>query len=236
MGILERKPCFMSISSSYRHIWADLVRRRIERETTRIYSSLFGRCGDHHRSVGTALAASTRNCCGGKLFPANDPTPRNACDGRNRSDIPKDAILIVAGTSASFMSLKGKVTALQLGRCPMVQVQKAEGGLLIDADVFDAAGKLAGHVENNAYEAIEGTDSHTDRRGDLSTLFIIGKGDKELFYIRYINQTTIRIRGTFYCQQSQSKKITITDDAIEGFTRMRLCLFGSGVPVAIKVP
>jgi hypothetical protein len=172
----------------------------------------------------------------GKLFPANGPTPPNSCDRRSPDEIPKDAALLIAGPSASFMSFAGKVTALQLGNCPMVRVQRAGDGLLIDANVFDASGKLVGYIGDNYYQAVDGNKSYADRRGDLSTLAIVGDSGKELFYIRYINLTTIRIRGTFACQQSQAKEITITDSSIAGSANTRLCILGTGTRVAIQVP
>ena len=161
----------------------------------------------------------------GLLEPGNDPTPPNGCDPRPNLPpemrLPPDALKVLIGDNGIAHSGMGRFTALRIGQCDVLGMERTSAGIGVYADLFDADGRHIAAVTNNALHVLTGETISMSRRGDLSTLvvtkagwpwwisWLLGNGDAELLYVHYLNPTTVQARGIFGC--SMHKLITVTD-------------------------
>src|SRR5271169_2961917 len=101
----------------------------------------------------------------GWLLPADDPTLRTGCDpiddpndqgywapligGLLRSMIPrpknpppKTATIVALGNNGIIVTKSDKVPIVKIAQCTLLSIENAPNGLLIDASVYDVAGRL----------------------------------------------------------------------------------------------
>jgi hypothetical protein len=128
----------------------------------------------------------------GSLIPGSEPTPRNAGD---RSPFPADAMRILIGDNAGVRTKPGKFTAVQIGNCPVLSMERTADKISVSVDLYDDNGKLIATTKTGEIHAITGENVRLRRGGDLSTLFIEDGAGKELLYVRYLNPTTVAARG-----------------------------------------
>ena len=142
----------------------------------------------------------------GLLQPGDDPMPNTSC-----VSVPFEAFYALLGRAVFYYP--GRNTSMVLisnrAAAPILAIDRTYRGIAITTPVYDTKGALIGAVDQNSFRALTGDNSYV-RRGDLSTLAIYdGQGD-ELLYVRYANQRTIRIRGTFM----GSVKVVFSQDQI----------------------
>jgi hypothetical protein len=169
----------------------------------------------------------------GWLLPASDDTPHNSC---GMIGIGKDQLLVIAGSNAIVNRGTQKFRALTVGSCPVISFDRNQEGSAIDADVFDESGILVARVESNEFHLVPGKYSYGNRP-DRSTLTVFDREGNELLAIRYLNPSTIQIRGVFACKGSEP--IMVTDDAVMTVGRKAAlsignCLFDD--PAGIRLP
>jgi hypothetical protein len=145
----------------------------------------------------------------GWLVPANDPTPTNACS----NILPKGALLVILGDSAVW-SPHNAFIAFTSG-CSALSVKKDRQGLLLDVDLFADDGNLVARIKDNEFHLATKELSYTDR-GDRSTLNIFGPKGEEVFHARYLNPTTLEVRGVFACPSLGLPLIIATDGIRRG--------------------
>jgi hypothetical protein len=130
------------------------------------------------------------------LTAANDPTPPNDC-----GQLPESATLVMFGSNVVWnIGSESNRTALRVGGCTALEIERGALGLSITGDVFAPDGKIAGRITHNEVHLAQGEIFYADKSGDGSALTVYGsaKGE-EIFYVRYINPSAIDIRGNFYC-------------------------------------
>jgi hypothetical protein len=170
----------------------------------------------------------------GWIYPANEAPAETACPstpwgvGANLED--PDRVLIVAlghsGVVIPYLPLKpwdikenaiakklnySKRTILTVGDCKAIQITRTEDGISIDADVFDSAGNLSARITNNEFHLISGQISYGERP-DPSTLIVHDKQGNELFWLRYLNRKSVKLRGFFACKSHAP--VQIGEDSI----------------------
>lgn len=170
----------------------------------------------------------------GYLQPRNDPTPPNGCDG---AKLPANALKILIGTSG-YVALPGqnKVTAIQIGKapnsCDVLTLESTPRGVEVGATLYDEHENLIARIADNEFHALNGSHSHIERQHDLGTLIVKDGSGNELLYIRFLNPTTIRARGTFGCPGH--RLVTFTDTGqIPGATVINSCMGGFGAAVHV---
>jgi hypothetical protein len=131
----------------------------------------------------------------GTLQPGAGADPPNTCP---RSDSP-DAWKIFAGDMAIQFAEPLQVTVLKFGECRALTIKKDDKGLSVEAQLFDASGKLIATIGNNEFHALSGENVHVSRDHDLSRLIVVdGKGN-EILFVQYVNKSSVRVRGVFSC-------------------------------------
>ncbi len=143
----------------------------------------------------------------GTLQASNETAPPTAC-GSSLSltgaggprVLPPDTLKILIGSNA-YVSSPGisKITAIKIGSCDVLTMEKTQTGINVGAELYDADGRLIARIANNEFHAISGAHSHVERQNNLSTLIVKDADDAELLYVHYLNPTTVRARGVFGC-------------------------------------
>jgi hypothetical protein len=149
----------------------------------------------------------------GWLLPAKDPTPPNGCS-RILTVLPHDELVLLMGGAGVHTARNDKFTVLQVGGCSLLSMQRATEGIAFDADIFNEDGKLVAHIEKNEFNLSSGKYSYA-RRPDRSTLIVYDEQGQEALWVRYLNPTTVQIRGVFTCPMSQ-RSLRVTSDQIIG--------------------
>jgi hypothetical protein len=134
----------------------------------------------------------------GELKPANDPTPPNGCDAFP-FPIPPDTIKILIGDNAAAMSGLGKTTALEIGSCEAASIERTSDGVFFNANLVDSDGNHVVRILRNKVEALNGETYKARQSRDQGSLTVTNKNGDVLFYARYLNKETVRIRGFFGC-------------------------------------
>ncbi len=78
-------------------------------------------------------------------------------------------------------------------------MERAANGLTISAELYGETGKHIAHIGNGQLHVMTNENVRVARDGDLSNLIVTDEFKNELLYIRYMNATTMRIRGIFGC-------------------------------------
>jgi len=133
----------------------------------------------------------------GELKPADDPTPPNGCDGLPM--MPPNTIKILIGDNAFGASGFGKSIALEIGTCEAASIERTPSGVFINAQFVDSDDNQVVRILRNKIDALNG-ETYTARQSiDQGSLTVTNKHGVELFYARYLNKQTVRIRGFFGC-------------------------------------
>ena len=147
----------------------------------------------------------------GWLQPANEPTPSNACG----SALSRPTILI--GDNALVpKNPETPFPAVKIGACPPVTIQRGPNGIVLNAVLYFRSGEPIGTIRDNGYVVTGEKRLIVEKSGDLSTLVIHDAEGQELLYARYLNPTTIRLRGIFACPTPFLTGIKVTNEKILG--------------------
>jgi hypothetical protein len=132
----------------------------------------------------------------GWLQAGNEPTPPNGCDKYKASGRgpPDDALKILIGDNVLWRRGMGKITAMTVGTCKSLSMERDALGISIDADLYDANGKLIARVVKGQIRALTGENVQLRRNGDLTTMIVSDGRGAELLYLRYLNPTTLQGR------------------------------------------
>jgi hypothetical protein len=161
----------------------------------------------------------------GTLLPGSEPTPRNSCE---RSSLPADTLRILIGTNTMALTQSGKITAIQIGSCNVLSMERVANKISVGVDLYDAKGKLIATTRNGEIHAITGENVRIRRDGDLSALIIEDGANNELLYVKYLNRNTVKARGVFGCPGH--RLLTVRDNSsIAGGTIRGNCSVDSAV-------
>jgi hypothetical protein len=149
----------------------------------------------------------------GWLQAANEPIPQNGCGN------PGIGVLMVFGDNGVVLSgsvSAKKSTALELGNCALLSIRAGENGALIDAMIYDRAGKTLAQIIDNRFSIPVENALTIEKSGDLSTLVVHDAQGREMLYVRYLNRKTFRVRGIFSCPTPRPRTVIITDTRVSG--------------------
>ena len=134
----------------------------------------------------------------GVLKPANEPTPPNGCDNAP-FPIKPDALKILIGDGAITHNGFGSFTAIGIAACRALSMERRTDGIFVNASLYDQERQRVVSIENNRITALHGENYTAQQSRDESRLTVKGKSGTELFYIRYLNPTTVQFRGFLGC-------------------------------------
>jgi hypothetical protein len=138
----------------------------------------------------------------GTLQPGNAPTPPNPCQANDELKILMGAITVSSSAQ--------NITALQIGNCKVLGMNRTADGISVSADLYDVSGNLIARiVNNNQTHVMTNERVKTSRSGDLTTLIVSSGLNEELLFVRYLNPNTIFARGIFNCPGHATVKIDV---------------------------
>jgi hypothetical protein len=130
------------------------------------------------------------------LHPANEPMPDNQCGASD------DAMKFIAGSNVLYRRSPGVITVIRVGQCDALKFDKTNDGIAIEGSLYDVQGKAIAWLSKDAasdkieVHSFSGGNFVTTHGSDLSTLIVSDTDDNELLYVRYLNPTTVRFRGS----------------------------------------
>jgi hypothetical protein len=169
----------------------------------------------------------------GWLRPANEPTPPNGCDRMSGAIIDPDTIKILIGDNAIAKKGLGKIIALEVGDCEALSMDRTEGGIFVNADVYGGAENSPVQIRNNEIFALSGENYTPKQSRDLSTITVKDNKGREILYAHYLNPTTLQVRGIFWCLGH--KPVIIRDEEpVPGFFMTGGCLMNGRAGIHVN--
>ncbi len=115
--------------------------------------------------------------------------------------------------SKDYLESHPSFAPLDVCGSPAVTMTHGPNGMQISAAIYGRNGRRMGRIDNNGYEIDYDADVTVEHSGDLSTIVVHNAAKDELLYVRYLNHSTMRVRGIFACPAGQPA-FTITDEDI----------------------
>jgi hypothetical protein len=112
----------------------------------------------------------------------------------------------------------GARNLLRIGTCNVLRVRRSEGGIAVSADVVYPSGVVAAHIRDNNFQLVPPEYANSEAP-DKSTLLLRDRNGEELFWIKYLNPNSVKIRGRFACKGYGS--VIIKDDEMIIGTKAR---------------
>jgi hypothetical protein len=132
------------------------------------------------------------------LTPAHDITP-DACKGAFKPDKPKPIVIILGSAVATPCAEEtcNIITAEGNGKISdLLVVHRVKTGPLVDAKIFDPDGNIVASIVSDKPHINRNYVSDWNR-ADEHTLLVIDNHDKRVLYLRFVNETTLYVEGTF---------------------------------------
>jgi hypothetical protein len=159
----------------------------------------------------------------GVLKPANEPTPPNGCDG---TPLGSDALKILIGDNAMARSGMGSVVPIGIKDCEPLSMERTPDGVFVNASLFDRENGAVVTIRANKISALNGRNYSASQSRDESRLTIRNAKGTELFYVRFLNRSTIQFRGFLGC--SANEVILVREQQpVPGFVMSGSCFLGN---------
>jgi hypothetical protein len=133
----------------------------------------------------------------GVLKPADVPTPPNGCDRFHPAT--EDTIMVLIGDNAITYNGLGSFTAVGIGKCDAISMERREDGIFVNASLYDEEGDAVVSIHGNQITALNGERYSARQSRDESRLSVKNARGTELFYVRYLNPRTVQFRGFLGC-------------------------------------
>jgi hypothetical protein len=129
----------------------------------------------------------------GALMPDNKLRPKNACN----DDMPENAMLILLGSNGVFFAGKN-IDIIRMGNLSVLSATRTNKGLFVSLKLFDDSGIILTEIFNNNF-LINKNNYCIISRPNEHILKIKNKHNKKALEIEFLNPTTVRLLGSFYC-------------------------------------
>lgn len=128
----------------------------------------------------------------GYLIPANDPNPPNSCN----SVIPKDALVMYFGDSVAYTSQKSYPIIILDGQ-DVFSIYQTQEGLSVNYTMRSQDGRIIAKIEGNKF-VVNRNNILNRERPDKHTLIVNDEFGKKVLYVRFLNESSVKILGIFY--------------------------------------
>jgi hypothetical protein len=165
----------------------------------------------------------------GVLKPANEPTPPNGCDG---APISADALKDLIGDNATTREGTGLVVPIGIRDCVPLSMERRPDGIFVNASLYDRENGAVVTIRDNRISALNGTNYTARQSRDESRLTVRNAKGTELFYVRFLNPTTIQFRGFLGCSANETILVK-ENQPIPGTFMKRNCFGNAGRAIQI---
>ncbi len=143
---------------------------------------------DHEEKLAKAL--------NGNLLPANEPTPKTGC-----GETPQGAALLILGDERQGIGAVVTtfphtiVESVVLGKkIPSISLDRDSAGtLVVLMDIRSADGRIIARLNREGF--VVNRNNYLELKSDTSSLHIEDEYGDEVLDVRYLNRSTIRVRG-----------------------------------------
>lgn len=140
------------------------------------------------------------------LFPASEHDPPYP----SRCNPSANDFKIFLGKSMAYFTGQPPYTFVTINNEPKLVIEKSRAGLAITTDVLAEDGRtILVRIVKNHFITTTGGEVLQRQRPDRSTLIVLDKYGNTALNVRYLNDKTIKIMGTFHYP---SVTVTITED------------------------
>ena len=139
----------------------------------------------------------------GLLVPANDLAPPTRCPPG-----PPDALNVFFGSSVSWATMF-PLRVVNIGGENLLVVNKTADGLAVSAKIFSEDTRIVAEIIDNEFHINPNNYFRRDRP-DKHTLIVFDQRGRQVFNIRFLNPSTIKVSGIFY--YPSSRPVIIADD------------------------
>ena len=101
--------------------------------------------------------------------------------------------MVLVGTNAVVG--RDSFTVVKIKQCPVLFIKNGPDGILINASLYDPDSNAVVSIKENKIEALNGERYRARQSQDEGSLTIKNAAGSELFYIRFLNRSTVRFRG-----------------------------------------
>jgi hypothetical protein len=144
------------------------------------------------------------------LVPASDATPHNSwCPSLDK--LPPRSVILLVGSNTAY-AFRFPASIIKIEGVPKFSLDRDDHGrIAITADIFDEEDNAVVEIEHNHFLVDGG--AFKMERPDISTLVVYARKHKEqVLWVRFLNDSTMQLRGTF--RYPDSLGVTITDSSI----------------------
>ena len=117
----------------------------------------------------------------------------------------------------------GAFTAIGIGACDAISMERRADGIFVNASLFDRERQAVVSIRDNEITALNGENYSARQSRDESRLTVKNARGTELFYVRYLNPTTIQFRGFLGCAGGPVLRVQ-DGQPIPGFLMTHSCL------------
>lgn len=147
---------------------------------------------------------------------------------------PGAALNVLAGDNAVLHGGVGVFKVLGIGKCDAMSIEQKTDGVFINASLYDAEGSAVVLIRDNKITALNGETYVARQSNDESRLVVRSSRGRELFYLRFLNPTTIQFRGFLGCAGGPVVPIQ-EGQPIAGVVVSQSCLIASDARPALQV-
>lgn len=164
----------------------------------------------------------------GFLLPANDPDPVNPCPG----PIPPDALKIFLGNSLAYTTDNEHVV-IKAKDTPLLWVRRDSEGLAVSAKIFSARDyRIVAELDDNEFH-LNPANYFRKERPDSHTLVVYDQYANEVFRVRFLNPTSMKLTGMFHYKGIRPIIVEETRMRIGGNNFSRFCFGENKVDIAV---
>ncbi|HXH86771.1 MAG TPA: hypothetical protein VNI35_08075, partial [Nitrospira sp.] len=163
----------------------------------------------------------------GPLYPASEAIPQTPCP-----NIPKEALIFVSGSSASYTTTSNH-TFLRVAGENLLSFSRKDDGISVSGRLYSSDRKIVAQIIENEFR-LNLSNYFRQERPDQHTLAVFDQENQRVLYIRYINASAIKILGTFHTARGI---VQIGEEEVllpHGDRRKRFCFGNAKVGIQIK--
>jgi hypothetical protein len=137
----------------------------------------------------------------GILIAANDSDPSPRCKTNNSEEVKINlGNTVVIAEHFPFAAISVEENGDDETRIPLITLERdSHGRLIVTSDVVGQDGKLIARISENDFSVDEASIFRTYKeRPDKSTLVLTDHYGNRMLYVRFLNQTSVKILGTLY--------------------------------------
>jgi len=158
----------------------------------------------------------------GALTAGSAKTPLTACASANPPPSRTDLLMIFGGDGVIGRG-NGPFVPVRIGTCPALRITRTPAGVMVNAFGFDSDDNVVYRIKENQFGQVIG-GFLKGHRPDRSTLVVSDDRGVETLSIRYLNENTVQVRGTFRCGNTKPVRISTDSIAIAGIpVKKRQC-------------